>query len=320
MSSAPAVAAPEGNAPVAPLIEGLPIISASPTLEEGINESLVKFIARMKRNDDDRNNFLDAVWTHRSTVRTFYAKHEVSQEMKIFKALADYGLPVNRWFADACEENVPFAGCGNVSWMQKMGDDGKMIDLSDELISFKTDEDAGKPETEWSAWPDTDDDEVPEEDEMLVKKIDLFRFILANPETMFHTKKYNADDKLKFLLHLGPGKLAYNIFMSLSSDISSDEVWSDVDTDMLHATLVTKEKKERADAEFCVLFPRVFVKMLLVLGLTNTRKVFKIMGTRYVTTKNSSLEGYVYRKGICSDALVKGKKVYLFSTVMLYLC
>jgi len=299
--------------PVAPLIKGLPIMSASPTTypNDEIKESLASFFTKLEK-EEERKKLADTMWSHRSSLRNFYAKNEVSQEIKIFGALTNYGLPVNRWFLDACEENVPFAGCGEVSWFKKMGDDGKMIDLSDELISFKKDEDAGKPESTWSAWPTTEDDDD-EDDDVVVGKIDLFRFILANPETIFHTNNYEKSDKELFLLHVNSGKLAYDIFMALSSEMTAEEkaecVWSDVIPDLLYQKVVVEEPKDpRAIAEFCVWFPRVFLKMLFVVGLTNTRKIFKIMGTRYVPKKNSTLEGFVYQTGICRDELARGKE------------
>ena len=121
----------------------------------------------------------------------------------------------------------------------------------------------------------------------IITQIQLYHYAIGVSEETLCQSSYTPK---KVLFPFGVGPLAYNLFHSLYLILSDAEeeqenYWVKLNKETL--TYFWKEfendgkHKLQCIGELALLFVRIFGRMLLTIGLENTKKMFKLLGTPY---------------------------------------
>jgi hypothetical protein len=121
----------------------------------------------------------------------------------------------------------------------------------------------------------------------IITQIQLYHYATGVSEEMLYQSSYTPK---KVLFPFGVGPLAYNLFHSLYSSLSNAEEEQENYLVKLNKEMLTNFWKEFENdgkhkswciGELTLLFVHIFGRMLLTIGLENTKKMFKLLGMPY---------------------------------------
>jgi hypothetical protein len=223
-----------------------------------------------------RNQFLNRVWSNKAKMPSLYPEKSVTWEARIYNAFDKAGIDIGTWFVDMANDRKAIYGTGAGGWFQN---EGETIDLP-HVHNFESVPVLDK-EREYKYFKvnAVDTPKEPNEDaSSIITQIQLYHFAIGVSEEMLRQSSYTPR---MALFAFGVGPLAYNLFHSIylilsDAENEKDNYWVKLNKEML--TYFWKEfendgkHKWLCIGELAILFVRIFGRMLLTVGLDNTKK------------------------------------------------
>jgi hypothetical protein len=228
----------------------------------------------MDEDVGERNQFLNRVWSNKAKMPLLYPEKSVTWEAQIYNAFDKAGIDIGTWFVEMVNNRKAIYGTGAGGWLQN---EGETIDLP-HVHNFESVPILDK-EREYKYFKVNAVDMPKEPDEdasLIITQIQLYCYAIGVSKDTLCQSSYTPRKALFAFL-----PLPYNLFHSLYSILSDAEnekenYWVKLNKEML--TYFWKEfendgkHKWLCIGELAILFVRIFGRMLLTVGLDNTKK------------------------------------------------